>query len=275
MEKIEITISDLSSFKDLCPTSYLMSDEYEFHIKDQKNTKSCSACAWITCIEYLRQINGLPFQIFSSKYEHKFACLDRETLNDETNLTDEKTPTDETNLTDEKTLNDRGTSFNTCVEILMCKGAILESQEDMKFIDGKLRILEGAILEILEVNIDLFKIMLSISKSPIVISVYQNQRVLFNSKPQILIENKNNINDCLHAVCLIGYDDKEQVFIYQNSYGPLWHFSGFGKIHYSYINHIRDAQTLNRTCIKDEFDEFSSYGYLCDMLVDYAMNVDR
>lgn len=44
----------------------------------------------------------------------------------------------------------------------------------------------------------------------------------------------------LHAVCLVGYDDKEKVFMFKNSWGTRWAFNspykpGYGQLSYDYV----------------------------------------
>jgi C1A family cysteine protease len=38
-----------------------------------------------------------------------------------------------------------------------------------------------------------------------------------------------------HAVCAIGYDDKNQWFIVRNSWGPDWGMSGYFTLPYQYL----------------------------------------
>ena len=47
-----------------------------------------------------------------------------------------------------------------------------------------------------------------------------------------------------HAICIIGYDDEKQHFIFQNSYDTVWGENGYGYIGYSYI----DNQLLCSDC---------------------------
>lgn len=38
-----------------------------------------------------------------------------------------------------------------------------------------------------------------------------------------------------HAILLVGYDDANEVFLFQNSWGTVWGDDGFGRLHYDYV----------------------------------------
>ena len=241
------------------------SEIYKFKIRKQNGLPDCSIHAWINCIEYLRQIDGYDYETFSVVYHY---YMSRILEGHESELS--------------------GVYIETSLESLFINGAInshgkpksleeITTKPSNKTIDeARKRIINKSISgKVLELNINVFKYVISELGVPFVAVVNASISKLHDKNPNIFIEDQvdGEINDekkGLHAICIVGYDDDEEVLLFQNSYGSDWHYNGFGKIHYSYINNFTKALAIEKSCIKDdESDELivDDYCYILDHLI--------
>lgn len=250
MNFVELKLKDVLHLLMFLPNKCNFSEQYHFRICNQGNLPNCSSYSWIACIEYLRQINGFPYEHFSALYQYYMSRIE--------------------DLKQNKIL---GVSMESSVSSLLKYGVVPPTYHDEInsepsneiIISGRKRIINDNIIAYkLEHNVDVFKAILGSMGIPIVISLKTTKEKLKNRTRTIFKKDENDIEESLHAVCIVGYDDSEQVFIFQNSYGAHWQFEGFGKIHYSYITNIRIAVALNKSCVKGEESSGVAVGdYIC------------
>lgn len=254
INQILISYSDVEDIVMLCHDSFNLSKLYNYKIHSQGFTKLCSVSAWLTAIEYLRQINGLQFYSISRYYQYYFA-----------------------RVMSNKEKENTGVELVSVIDSINTYGSMYESEYDNEIdvkptddhmIKAKQKILSQFQLIVMQINVNVFKVVLSIFKQPIVASVKFNSVELLNSNKNVFKDT--SIFNCCHAVCIIGYDDNDNTFIFQNSYGTLWHDKGFGRLHYSYLDNINEAYALNKTCVKSE----ESNEEICDETV-YQLLLDE
>ena len=254
----DINILDIIDFIPLFKKEVDFSKDYKFKIRAQSIFPNCSIHAWITCIEYLRQIDGYEYENFSILYHY---YMTRVLSNCEGKL--------------------KGVHIESSLESLFLNGAIISSNSKLINDDTinkrpskneineacKRIINKNIIKKKLQINLNVFKYILSEIGVPFVVVLNTTKDKLHNSDASIFINDVDDILNSLHAICIIGYNDEEQVFIFQNSYGKKWHYNGFGKLHYSYLTNITKAISIERSCIKsDEINEINFIDILDDIL---------
>ena len=256
-----IRLCDIQEFISEFKHEVNFTKEYQFRIRRQGNFPACSAHAWINCIEYLRQIDGYKYENLSVLYHY---YMTRVLSKCEGKI--------------------KGLSIESSLESLFENGAIhpttkvinidsineRPSGEDIA--EAKLRIINKNLsCKVLEIDINVFKYVLSEMGVPFVAVIHTTKDKLQDREPKIFKYTLEDYPDSLHAICIVGYDDEEEVYIFQNSYGPDWHYGGFGKIHYSYISNITKSIALEKSCIKNDENLISSfkcedYQYILDEL---------
>lgn len=235
-----IKLEDITEFITLFKSKVNFSEEYSYVIRAQFGVPNCSSQAWITCIEYLRQIDGYNYETFSVMYEYYMTRLI-------THHEKEIVPTYIEDSLESLFLN--GAIHASGVHISL--EAINTKPSLNKIKDGQSRIINKTMSpKRLEIDVNVFKYVISEMNVPFVAVIYTDKRKMANDYLKIFKHEESDVKDTLHAICIIGYDDDEEVFIFQNSYGKDWHFGGFGKIHYSYIGNITKAIAIEKTCVK-------------------------
>lgn len=227
-----------------------LSKLYEYRIRSQGRYPDCGACSVLSCIEYLRQIEGYPYESFSLVY-HYYMAREIDKHNE--------------GVMDVKFDGLDGVNISSSFESLIVNGVkesaktlitqdILNTRPDTESIEhAKSRLLNIPItLYNFDINIDVFRYVLDVLGIPFVIAFRTTKTKLSNREACIITKEEGDVNTSYHAVCVVGYDDEEQVLLFQNSYGETWKYAGFGKLHYSCISNIDRAVTLNRTCVKSE-----------------------
>lgn len=260
MEFSSLNVNDVLEYMMFYPKSYDFSKSYQFKIRRQGGMPDCSACSVLTYIEYLRQIDGYPYENFSVIYQYYMSRV----------LEGIECEIQGIYLEDSiKNLIVNGVLEPTKVPIN--KVTINNKPTDDEINRARERIiLDNVTIYNLENNLDVFKYVLTVMGVPFVMSFTSPIEKLRSPSKEIMKIQEGDVNDGHHAVCVVGYDDEEQVLIFQNSYGPEWKYDGFGKLHYSCIPNIRKAIALNKSCIKaDGFFELhvDDYMFIADNLI--------
>lgn len=237
MKFSDLNFSDIKEFLDFVPNEHNFAKNYKYKIRNQKTLPNCTSHAWVTCIEYLRQIDGFPYENFSVLYQY---YMSRRISGYQCQIKGLKIEKSLESLFNDGLLKSSGKEINMNT-INTCPSNLEINEAKNQIINGIFCLLN------LEINVNVFKYVLSQMYIPIV-AVIETDNRLFNKEPKIFIGD--NVKELNHAICIVGYDDEEQVFIFQNSYGSKWHYNGFGKIHYSFLSNITKAISLDRSCIK-------------------------
>ncbi len=233
-----------------------LSKQYDYKIRNQSRFPICGACSVLSCIEYLRQVEGYSYESFSIIYHYYMS----RTVNKHSESMIKFDNLEGVRISSSfKSLILNGVCESTKTIITKEKLNEEPSEETIKYSKSRLLTDDYSIIHDLEININVFKYVLSLLGLPFVISFRTTKAKLQNRDPCIITMDECDINDAYHAVCVVGYDDEEQVIIFQNSYGTSWKYGGFGKLHYSCIVNIVHATTLNRTCVKAEVCEETDY----------------
>lgn len=256
-----LSLDDVKDYESHLPNNHDFSKLFSYKIKNQKSIPNCSSHAWITCIEYLRQIDGFQYENFSVIYQY---YMSRKISKCECEL--------------------KGVYIEKSLENILINGVLKSSGNpidndtinikplDQEILDAQKRIINGIFsIQKLEINVSVFKYVLTQMYVPIVVVIEIDKDKLINKEPIIFKNNDKNELKLIHAVCIVGYDNNEEVFIFQNSYGSKWKYEGFGKIHYSFISSIKNAIALDRSCVKsgssknniDNSDFCDLIKYLC------------
>ena len=72
-------------------------------------------------------------------------------------------------------------------------------------------------------------------------------REIFSVGSNGVVHYPKNTNEIFggHAICFVGYNRKEKIFIFKNSWGSNWGHKGYGYIHYDYVrNFMMDAWVI-------------------------------
>lgn len=240
MAFVNFTLEDVNYLVDLNRDYIDLSSEYRYEIFNQKSYPLCTVSTWITYIEYMRQINGLEYKRFSRIYQYYLSRVD---ANIEKLIT--------------------GVNFSSSINALLKYGAVEETDYDDNFINinsepsseiiniGKYRVESSSVsIRTLEINIDVFKVVLSVFKTPIAIcGFFDKTKMRLNVKS---IFTKDDLDMMYHSVCIVGYNDMDRTFKFQNSFGEHWHDHGFGYISYDFIRNIKNAICLSKSIIKDQ-----------------------
>ena len=247
------------------PTNHDFSKLYEYKIRLQGTLPSCAAHSWIACMEYLRQIDGYPYENLSTVYHY---YMSRKLAMCEGEIKPIFIETSLQSFLINGALPAQGKILN--MNTINCKPQEREITEAKKrIIDDSISILK------LEINAIVFKYVLTKMKVPFVAVIKITKDKLHSRVAQILVDEEDGSQDVVHAICIVGYDDEEQVFIFQNSYGVSWHYSGFGKLHYSYLNRVTKAIAIDKSCIKDDEEpnniNLLDFGYIIDELTESSL----
>lgn len=225
---IYIKSVDIQNFIEEFPESVSLHEMYTFRIKNQKSYNSCAIMALTSLIEYLRQIDGKEFIPLSENYIF-YNCVQ---LVGNPNISGFKT--------------------YSVINLILTKGACYQKRWRTIF-DANIKpsnqiILESISnikdteIEIIDIHLDCIRYILGFCKRPIVANI----KFTDGCK---CIENDNQ-SFFNHSVLLVGYDDKKQIIIYQNSYGEKWCNNGFSEITYDYIKYINSLFSMTESCIK-------------------------
>lgn len=253
MEFSHLNINDVLEYIIFFPKSHDFSKLYQFNIRQQNGFPNCSACSALTCIEYLRQIDGYPFERLSILYQYYMSRLVQKNEGELKGVYSENSF---------KSLVLNGALEPTKKPINMQTINIKPTDEEIKKARERI-VLDNVSIYRLESNINVFKYVLTVVGVPFVIAFSSPKKKLRARDKSIITSEEGDVNDGNHAVCVVGFDDEEQVLIFQNSYGTKWKYDGFGKLHYSCIPNIYKAIALNRSCIKDDVNfEMTDDNYL-------------
>ena len=234
MSFILIKKDDIEAFKP--PSECYLHEKYAHYIYNQRNIQMCESCAWISFIEYMRQIEGFPFERFSVFYLYYYARI-------VDNKKDQNAPITTKSII--KTLpwgvpSDEHWPFDFS---LYNKEPTLEVRSRAKDRTSP------ALFEKLEVCVDTIKFVLGTCGKPVVCNIHITRENLNNNQRKIIKDVCGQLK--VHCVLLVGYNDDEEYFVFQNSFGVEWGISGFGKLHYSFMNRMTNCYTMASSCIKD------------------------
>ena len=238
---LHIRDSDVEPFE--TPNIIKINDDYQYSIKDQKSTNSCTILATITLIEYLRQIQGLPFIQLSTNFLYHYSIK-----------------------TNGKYKN--GLKTISVLRSLLSNG-VCDQKRWSSIFDFNMRPSQDAVLdalsricdttiEIIPNSINSIRYILGYCKRPIVaiINIFSgyddNGNVIEPKDDETEIKPLFN-----HSILLTGYNDSENIIYFQNSYGQKWGNTGVGSFSYKFINHIINMFSMDESCIKslDSFFE--------------------
>lgn len=195
-KKLSIEWRKFSSIDEDIKRKIDFSKYYNYFVFNQKNINMCMVTSFLTILEYLLQIKGLNYLIFSRNYMY-FNCREiKNKLNENTYLG---------MLEITKSVNLYG---------LKCTNG---EEADTNYHD------------IFDEDFNFSTIICQ--KIPLKI---KNIKRKLNYAPILVLIKTANEN--LHAVCFVGYNDDKKYFKYQNSFGVEWNNKGFGKIYYNEVN---------------------------------------
>lgn len=257
---VNFTLTEVEHLTCLCNSNVDISNVYQYEVFRQRNYPMCMLSAWMTLVEYMRQLNGMEFKRFSRVYQYYLSRVE-----------------------DRKEKMIMGISFRSIIESLLHYGAIEETDYNDNFSKineqplntiieiAKTKIFsEDLSIRCLEINTDLFKIILSFFGVPIVISGLFSTSKMY-SKYTKIFDSSDTDNTLFHSVCIVGYDDNTKIFKFQNSFGSHWHDSGFGYFTEDFLCNIKNAFCLNKSMIKCEENEENIdmyFGRLIDNVID-------
>ena len=244
----------------LFPKACNFAEKFNYKIRNQYEFLSCTAHAWIVCIEYIRQIDGYQFENLSVVYHY---YMSRKLDNNEKKIT--------------------GMSAKKSLESFFVNGASKEKSEKNWLIEdinakpeshrikeARKRVIDNILIYNVEINVKVFKYILNKMNVPFVVVIKVTTGDIDLTPIIFKFDEKEVLND-LHTICIVGYNEDEETFIFQNSYGTEWHYGGFGKIHYSYLKNITEGLCINHSCIKDEEQieglTLVDYSYLLELLI--------
>ncbi len=102
------------------------------------------------------------------------------------------------------------------------------------------------------------EIKLALTRNPVPVGILCFREIFYVGNNGIVPFPKNPYRPLGgHAVCLVGYSDKTQMFKFKNSWGPNWGENGYGYISYDYArNFLLDAWTatdirVRKTMLKE------------------------
>ena len=220
---LEINPEDISLFE--TPRSIRLNEIYQYKIRNQGNNNSCVINATITLIEYIRQMQGLPFVILSTSFLYHFSSKENKTTKNGV-----KTISVIKSLLTHGVCENKRWSSVFDVNIKPSCEALMEA----------ISRISNTTIEIIPNSIDVIKYIIGYCKRPIVAVIPLNgDEFIFN-----------------HSVVFVGYNDDTETIIFQNSYGEEWGDGGFGEFSYTDINSIVNMFSMDETCIKSFiFDE--------------------
>lgn len=238
MNTIKILTSDVKNIvnSEMIPNVKKLNEIYDYFIFSQGNKLSCSVTAPISMIEYLRQKEGRKNEKLSVSFLYH-NCLNEE--NKKTNSTLKASTVIHELIT-----------HGTCSQSKWSDNDEEKEPNHEAILDAITRI-KHCNVEILEQSIDCIKYIIGFCERPIVcILDITNKNVFINDKETIQ-RNKNEKNVISrHSILLIGYDDIEKIYWFQNSYGENWGFNGFGKISYDCISLFKLMYSMDESCLK-------------------------
>lgn len=244
-ERINIEYSDIEKFTKSCPSKFNLAKIYKYKIFNQRDTMMCVSTSVLTAIEYLRQIAGMEYKSYSRIYNYCFARIEKGEPKKMTGLRIDNSicALQKYGIVEDDVRKDNLSDINVDISERMIKRGLSNISYDIQVYN-------------LEINVDVFRVKLSISTTPIVAVIYCTEDN-FYSKKSIIQSNTPGFIFVSHCVCIVGYNDEKELFIFQNSYGKKWKYSGFGKLHYSFISSIQRAVCFSETCVNDEISEIS------------------
>ena len=225
---LELQEEDISSFK--TPNMIKLNEIYQYTIKNQGIHNSCIINATITLIEYLRQIQGLPYMVLSTSFLYHFSAKENGKYKN-------------------------GIKTISVLKSLLTHGVCEQKRWTSVFdvnikpsydaiVDALSRISDTTI-EIIPNSLNVIKYVLGYCKRPIVAI--------------LPLSDEESVPN--HSVVLVGYDDNQESIIFQNSYGLNWGDNGFGYLPYSLISNIVKMFSMDETCVKafeDSFEQISN-----------------
>lgn len=215
--------------EDVCdigvPDKIDISSSYKYRVINQRNIQMCKICAWILCIEYMRQIDNLDYMTFSIPFLYHYA-----------------------RIKDEDPFLNVPVSSNSIISTLIEKGACEDCYHVIteQAIQNAEQHKEFVVFEKLEPCTETLKYILGICMRPIVCDISINIR----NFPAVIDSTHGGKDN--HCVLLVGYIKDH--FIFQNSYGITWGNNGFGMIHISFINsgYMNECYSIPTSCIKSD-----------------------
>lgn len=234
---INFTMDNVKHLFPLCSNKTDLSKKYDYQILKQNLYPMCIISSWMANVEYMRQIYGLPFKKFTKIYQY---CTSKMEEENETSV--------------------MGISFRSSLETLLNNSKDEKIEYDFDKIFDSLGEIEKnktfpneLSIKCLDINVNLFKIMLSEFQIPITICGFFDA-VKMNSSTTSVFTSFDHNNVVYHSVCVVGYDNMTKIFKFQNSLGDEWHDSGFGYFSYDFIGRISAAFCLNNDSIKSDDD---------------------
>lgn len=212
--------------------------KYVNHVYNQRNIQMCESCAWISFIEYMRQIEGFTFKRFSIFYLYYYARIadDKKGKNAPITTRSILTSLPEGVPPDEYWPFD----FTLC-----------DKEPPLDVVLEAKRRVHPAVFEKIEISLETIRYVLGTCGKPLVCNIRITRQNLNANQRNIIKDIPGDLK--IHCVLLVGYDDREECFIFQNSFGSSWGFSGFGKLHYSFIDRMSNCYTMTSACIKADF----------------------
>lgn len=222
-----VSSADVKPLIKLCSSRHDLSELFHYEIYNQGLTNRCIASATITALEYLRQLDGKEYKKLSVLYEYSHALRIL-------------------NLEDK----DSCITFRSAIESLSKYGCTYDGVSDEE--SGISNFISDTKVYQISVNKDVFRVKLGLDNIPIIVIVSCDHKSF-----QMPIMQGHTIKKISHAICIVGYDDEEETFKFQNSYGEEYGIGGFGKLHYSFLNNVVVAMSFNKSCIKGDLGDFT------------------
>lgn len=199
-----------------------VSDNLMYEIYDRNTFSMSVVFAWMAVIEYLRQLNGLPYVRFHKIYNYYISPR--------------------RDMEETRTL---GVSFRSTYDQLLGK-----NKRHVK-INIPSNMQNNLLMQHLASNVDVFRFILSIQRSPIMV-VAKFPKSQFCTDKFSIFGQVNTPETIKYAVCVIAYDDRERTFMFQNSCGSDWHMGGFGIFTYEFMPQIVSAVTICQNLSKSD-----------------------
>jgi hypothetical protein len=202
-------------------------------IKDQGRTNSCTSFACTGAVEYLlRQANKLPAGEDSLSEKFLYYCT-RVYIQNQYATTDQGA-----SMT---AVTDASKRYGICLEKLMPWDGQISTQPSKEATeDAKVRQvvqaarIQDSVSDRQKVLTDMKAVLAQ--EVPLIIGyeVFSNHSSSSVTQTGVL-PPPSYMSVGGHAICLCGYDDIKQHFIFKNSWTPRWGDKGFGYLPYSYI----------------------------------------
>lgn len=244
---IRINKDDISVFE--CPEFIFLNDLYRYFIFNQYTNLCCSVTAIVSLIEYLRQKEGKGLEKLSVAFLYHNALLMEGIMKNSSIKT--------------KSVLNAIMNSGTCTQERWSSLNDFRLKPSEDAIRDALSRVKHCNIEDIEPSIETIKYIIGYCKRPIVVilTLYQ-PNALSREKSRSVFHRPVDTSKVYdkHSVLLVGYDDREQYLLFQNSFGEEWGFGGFGKISYDYIPLFSLLYSMDESCIKnDDIEEIDDF----------------